>query len=252
RLNFGVHCRWSTWDLGRYDSNAVYNPHRAEIVNFEYRPDDVNPSAFTWRLQEWQSFSSQDAASDTADFSWPPTQDYSMFLTNESSQAQSFQLSALWSDFEGDLFRDSIVLAPWTGKILWMVPDCDSVIGGLAFVDSCGICAGGNTGVNPILEPNLCGTNILLPHFPDLQFDVFPNPTNTNTTISFDLPYESPSSLDLLHLDGRFCQNIWTGISSNAQISFSTQHLAAGLYILRLRSRAGPTPFTHQLKLLVH
>jgi glucuronoarabinoxylan endo-1,4-beta-xylanase len=34
--------------------------------------------------------------------------------------------------------------------------DCNGDTNGVAFIDSCGICAGGNTGVTPILDPAVC------------------------------------------------------------------------------------------------
>ncbi len=34
--------------------------------------------------------------------------------------------------------------------------DCHGVLNGTAFVDSCGICAGGSTGIEPILDPIVC------------------------------------------------------------------------------------------------
>jgi glucuronoarabinoxylan endo-1,4-beta-xylanase len=34
--------------------------------------------------------------------------------------------------------------------------DCNGDTNGVAFIDSCGICAGGNTGVDPVLDPDVC------------------------------------------------------------------------------------------------
>lgn len=35
--------------------------------------------------------------------------------------------------------------------------DCNGDPGGDAFIDSCGICAGGNTGITPVVDPDVCG-----------------------------------------------------------------------------------------------
>ncbi len=34
--------------------------------------------------------------------------------------------------------------------------DCNGDMGGTAFLDSCGVCAGGNTGNEPELDPDMC------------------------------------------------------------------------------------------------
>ena len=39
--------------------------------------------------------------------------------------------------------------------------DCNGETGGTAFIDSCGRCAGGSTGIEPSLEPDRCGEQLL-------------------------------------------------------------------------------------------
>jgi hypothetical protein len=58
---------------------------------------------------------------------------------------------------EGLVHRDSLEGRGWTILTEYPVPlDCNGDENGLAFIDSCGICAGGNTGITPILDKDEC------------------------------------------------------------------------------------------------
>lgn len=73
--------------------------------------------------------------------------------------------------------QDCIVKLIGTGQLPPIIPiDCNGDTNGLAFIDSCGICAGGNTGIIPVLDKESCTNqlgDILNPSFNNI---LNPNP----------------------------------------------------------------------------
>jgi hypothetical protein len=68
---------------------------------------------------------------------------------------------------EGLVNSDSLKGRGWTIFTEYPI-DCNGDENGLAFVDSCGVCAGGNTGITPILDKDGCSS----------PFKIFPNPND--------------------------------------------------------------------------
>lgn len=63
-------------------------------------------------------------------------------------------------------------------------PDCNDEVGGNAFIDSCGTCAGGSTGIEPITEEDGCVTGLSSTEVPSPE--CYPNPFNEQFTIEFN------------------------------------------------------------------
>jgi hypothetical protein len=61
--------------------------------------------------------------------------------------------------------------------------DCNNVTGGSAFVDSCGICAGGTTGRAPVLNKSQCETTDMTSLSNTHQLNIYPNPSEGNFSI---------------------------------------------------------------------
>ena len=61
--------------------------------------------------------------------------------------------------------------------------DCNGDPGGTAAVDACNQCAGGNTGIVPVTDPQRCVVTALS-GFRDYAIQVYPNPANTEVYIS--------------------------------------------------------------------
>jgi len=83
------------------------------------------------------------------------------------------------------------------------------------------------------------------------NLQLFPNPFNSSTTISFSLPSSSSSSLRVYGLDGRLVRELWTGGDAHptserqaGRLSYAGEHkvvwdassLSAGVYLIRLES----------------
>ena len=179
--NLGLKCRWNIWELASYNDNQYFNPWRDSMIDFTYRPDDINPVYFTYSLNDWNSFSGQDSLSISNPFHWSIGVDYSMFVTNESDSQKTIPLQGSWMDFDSTIYIGSIDMAPFDGKVLWQFEDCNNEIGGTAFIDSCNICAGGTTGQVPILDPSLCILSAEKVKTPN--FKIYPNPSRSTITI---------------------------------------------------------------------
>ncbi len=182
RNNLGVRCRWSTYDLGDYDSNYFYQPYYDSSVNFSYRPDDVNEEFYNYSLNDWSLFSGNDLNSVSAPFQWPQNMDYSMFVVNETDSIRNIPLNGNWIGFDSVLYSGNILLDPFNGKVIWMAEDCNNQIGGTAFIDSCDICSGGGTGITPILNVSLCDLKAL--DIEELSLKVYPNPAAEDIILS--------------------------------------------------------------------
>ncbi|MCB0397243.1 MAG: glycoside hydrolase family 9 protein [Flavobacteriales bacterium] len=106
--------------------------------------------------------------------------------------------------------------------------DCFGETGGGAFVDSCGICAGGNTGITPVTDPDNCTTG--MEAMGDRKWIVFPNPVKGLLNIK---PVDG-SSFDYMVYDalGRV---IISGVGSG-NLAISMEGRPAGMYFLRVTS----------------
>ncbi|MFW5656492.1 MAG: glycoside hydrolase family 9 protein [Bacteroidota bacterium] len=59
--------------------------------------------------------------------------------------------------------------------------DCNGDINGAAFIDACGTCAGGNTGITPVTDPEACATPLLTNFFYVTACDSYTSPSGKHT-----------------------------------------------------------------------
>jgi endoglucanase len=99
--------------------------------------------------------------------SWEVTENSCGYQVNYIRLLSKFVTAGLDcnGDMNGTAFIDSCGVCaggntgvtPVLDKDECSVPlDCNGDMNGTAFIDSCGICAGGNTGITPVLDTNLC------------------------------------------------------------------------------------------------
>lgn len=112
--------------------------------------------------------------------------------------------------------------------------DCNGDFGGDAFVDVCGVCAGGKTGREPVTDPSDCETSsIVLPESGRMGFRVWPNPATTYLFVSNT--YGNEFAYRLVNLNGVVLQE---GLGrGNETIDVSA--LEAGTYFIIFDTTAG-------------
>lgn len=102
--------------------------------------------------------------------------------------------------------------------------DCNGDLNGTAFKDSCGNCAGGNTGVTPILDKTKCGLGVVNINNTKWVY-AYPNPF----VDTFTLGCNSEISYQILSISGRLLETGKT--SSNTELG---KNLPAGAYVLKI------------------
>ena len=112
------------------------------------------------------------------------------------------------------------------------VYDCNGQLNGTAFIDSCGNCAGGNTGVTPVLDPSECQSSSSLEVSSPVEWNVHPNPSHTQ----FIIHTETESNYRLLEITGKLIEK---GII-NGECALG-QNLRPGTYILQLEQNGSLT-----------
>ena len=112
-------------------------------------------------------------------------------------------------------------------------PDCNGDIGGTAFIDSCGVCAGGNTGEDPELDPNQCLiTNS--DELEDLQYSVFPNPAVDLVNLSFT---NNINRISIFSSSGALMDQLI--ITSETNIRLDASNFAPGIYNIVFHEKDG-------------
>lgn len=76
--------------------------------------------------------------------------------------------------------------------------DCNGEQGGTAFIDSCGNCAGGNTGVEPVTDPDACVASVKNKQ-QTISINCYPNPFSKTIQIRDDRQF----SLSVHNITGR-------------------------------------------------
>lgn len=81
--------------------------------------------------------------------------------------------------------------------------DCNQVLGGSAVTDSCKKCAGGNTGIVPVLDPKKCNLTYIEYESENTNttFVLFPNPSRNQITIKSGL--KESFTVRIVNLDGK-------------------------------------------------
>lgn len=112
--------------------------------------------------------------------------------------------------------------------------DCNGDKDGSAFIDVCGKCAGGNSGVEPSNDANDCDSNNSgneeLRRL--LNISIYPNPANDWLTIRID---EEESNLKLMNERGQLVLESCLGFENQIDINY----LQPGIYILDIRTDEG-------------
>ncbi len=85
----------------------------------------------------------------------------------------------------------------------------------------------------------------------DLHCEIYPNPSNGRTTLSFELPEAAYISVEVLSLNGRLVQHSYAGdcLAGTNQISIAMEDLAKGTYlcVIKMGKGAGETVYTEKL-----
>lgn len=138
----------------------------------------------------------------------------------------------------GSAFIDNCgICAEGSTGITACIQDCFGEWGGIAFLDTCNLCAGGNTGVTPILNINDC-----VGAYPEIYFSnliIKPNPANTTFTIN---GLES-ELFKVTLLDARGSEILVKENEENINVST----IAAGMYIIKIESEG----YTFKERLLI-
>ena len=123
---------------------------------------------------------------------------------------------------EGLVHHDSLEGRGWTIFTEFPIPiDCNGDKNGLAFIDSCGICAGGNTSIIPILDKNGCSS----------PFKIFPNPNDGLLNIVCIEPM--PFQIMIIDMVGK----VVLEDNFNGNITIDTSDLMIGYYEVFIKIR---------------
>ena len=109
--------------------------------------------------------------------------------------------------------------------------DCNDDWGGVAFVDSCGVCAGGNTLYTPVLNNDICDL-----HDAGITSDliqVFPNPTSGQLNINFTAAIPADTKLRVYSPDGKIIYAILVDDEASG-VELDMSGVASGVYLIRL------------------
>jgi hypothetical protein len=107
--------------------------------------------------------------------------------------------------------------------------DCNGDENGLAFIDSCGICAGGNTDIIPILAIEECPNQ--RNDIKQLYFRIFPNPNDGLLHIVCSEPL--PFQIMVVDLVGK----VVLEDNFNGNTTIDTNHLMVGYYEVVIKIR---------------
>lgn len=110
--------------------------------------------------------------------------------------------------------------------------DCHGVLEGEAFVDSCGQCAGGNTGIVPETDPNQCIVTVSNT-LEEISFQSFPNPFTSR--VHFD---NLPTNCELRISSIKGHVLLSKTITTHA-IDLSTEDWPTGVFIVEINSPNG-------------
>lgn len=103
------------------------------------------------------------------------------------------------------------------------VLDCANELGGSAFKDSCGTCAGGNTGITPVLNKKACVTSTAF-ETQESNLILIPNPSQQDFILS---GVDNATRVSVYTISGQFVENV------NPNTSFGSGY-KAGIYILKI------------------
>lgn len=105
------------------------------------------------------------------------------------------------------------------------VYDCNGVLNGTAFFDSCETCAGGTTGITPVRDASLCQPTVVPDVSSGIEVNIYPNPSNDYFTINAKVKI----NYQIFNLSGQLME----GGTCDGQCDIGKK-LVAGTYILNL------------------
>ncbi|MCB0429269.1 MAG: glycoside hydrolase family 9 protein [Flavobacteriales bacterium] len=107
--------------------------------------------------------------------------------------------------------------------------DCNGETGGKAFIDSCGTCAGGGTGITPVTDPDLCSTGVYEGRQVG-EVTVYPSPAHEHLYVA--VPVQSRYTYQVVDALG---QTVLRGeIFGAMHYELSLARFKAGFYLLTL------------------
>lgn len=146
-------------------------------------------------------------------------------------------------DLNGSAYIDScgICVGGNTG-LSPCVQDCNGVWGGTAYIDTCGICASGNTGIIP------CDSLNALHDLPVNKnyFELYPNPAHNKVEIIYTSNLNIKSELQIADIYGRTVIHHDVTNTNQKRFAVDISGIAKGLYIVKLGS-GKEVPFTRIL-----
>jgi hypothetical protein len=110
--------------------------------------------------------------------------------------------------------------------------DCAGVSNGTAFIDSCGICAGGSTNIIPILDIKKC-KNTGIEEQPAASIDIYPNPAVDKLEITASSPI---SELYIYNAIGAIVFTA-TNITGGAHCTLNITALPPAVYFVRIKTK---------------
>lgn len=114
--------------------------------------------------------------------------------------------------------------------------DCAGVPNGEAFIDSCGTCAGGTTGIEPVIDTSNCDpTHISSSPLTRSAVNVYPNPARDKVKVSLGAFYKKVEA-KVSNVAGELIQQQTFTNTNSFDLNIEGQ---AGMYILLLKTGEG-------------
>ena len=111
--------------------------------------------------------------------------------------------------------------------------DCNGDVGGAAFVDSCSICAGGNTGIVPILNSGACTTSAN--EISKNNFTIYPNPNAGIFSINLQNMNSENVMVKIYSMEGKLVfEKSYNTTSSSLLENFDLTDVSSGIYIVNI------------------
>jgi hypothetical protein len=111
--------------------------------------------------------------------------------------------------------------------------DCNGDVKGTAYLDSCGICAGGNTGIVAITDTDSCSPATGVTEEARSHFSIYPNPNHGLLQISGSM--QMPFHLKIIDLSGKVVIDAYYQDGS----AINTRLLKPGFYEVSIKNNDG-------------
>jgi len=111
--------------------------------------------------------------------------------------------------------------------------DCNGNVNGTAYLDSCGICAGGNTGIVAITDADSCSPATGVTEEVGSHFSIYPNPNHGLLQISGGM--QGPFHIKIIDLGGKVVIDAYYQDGS----TINTRQLKPGFYEVSIKNNDG-------------